>query len=52
MSVIKLEFDDIFRDISAKVSKIDQSKFIKTGKVPVIDQGKDFIAGYSDEESM
>jgi type I restriction enzyme, S subunit len=47
-----LPFDDVFRDVSSKANKLDQSEFSRSGKYPIIDQGQDFIAGYTDDSTL
>ena len=39
-----------FEDISALVAKVKKSDCKPLGKYPVVDQGRDFIAGYTDRE--
>lgn len=47
----KYEFSDCLVDNNVgRSSQINASEIHKTGKFPVIDQGQDYIAGYSDEE--
>lgn len=42
-------FHELFDSISSKSFQINASKYQKIGKIPVIDQSQNFIAGYSDE---
>ncbi len=43
---------DVFYSISPSGNKILSSKILDSGKFPVVDQGKRFIAGYTDEEGL
>jgi type I restriction enzyme S subunit len=38
--------------ISDKSKRVKQSTYLPSGKLPVIDQGQDFIGGYTDDEGM
>ncbi|MCB1156075.1 MAG: hypothetical protein KDK45_01120 [Leptospiraceae bacterium] len=50
--VIK-NFEEVLEDNSAGNFKIPKSKFESSGKIPIIDQGKNKIAGYlSDEKKI
>ena len=42
-------FDDIFEDYTKYSLKISKSLYLKSGLYPIIDQGKEEIAGYSDK---
>jgi type I restriction enzyme S subunit len=44
-------FTEVVRDVSGGNAKLPQSDYQITGTLPVIDQGKDFIAGHTDDES-
>jgi len=44
-----LPLDEAFDDVSRQGNKIPRSEYLTVGKVPVIDQGQDEIAGYWDE---
>jgi len=46
--VVKLEY--CLSDKKVKVSKLQQSQFLKIGKFPIVDQSQDLIAGYWDNE--
>lgn len=39
-------------DKTALGNKVPQSQFKKSGKVPIVDQGSDFIAGYSNSTAL
>jgi len=43
--------DCLDKEASNNKLKIKQSEFLKEGKYPVIDQGEDFIAGYTNDKS-
>jgi type I restriction enzyme S subunit len=48
----KYEFSDCIVDSNVgRANQINASEIKKDGRFPVVDQGQDFIAGYSDEES-
>ncbi len=42
-------FVDAIEDISRKGTKIPKEEYLESGEYPVIDQGQDFIAGYTDK---
>ena len=42
-------FDDIFQDYTKYSLKIPKNMYLKSGLYPIIDQGKEEIAGYSDK---
>ena len=44
------EFGNIFKAQNDKSKQIQKSSYEKTGAYPIIDQGAEFIAGYSDGE--
>ncbi|HEU4604511.1 MAG TPA: restriction endonuclease subunit S [Steroidobacteraceae bacterium] len=46
-----LPFDELIADVSAGNIKTAQSEIKSSGRFPVIDQGKDLVAGFVDEES-
>lgn len=45
----ELQFSECVNKISIK-HKIKQKHYLKNGKYPIIDQGKNFISGYSNDE--
>ncbi len=45
-------FDDTFDDCTAQVPKLQRIAYQKAGRYPVIDQSKEFIAGYTDDSSL
>ena len=48
----KIDFlDSIENEASNNSLKIKQSNFLEEGKYPIIDQGEEFIAGYTDDKS-
>lgn len=51
MNVEIKNFLDVVADKSGGNTKIPQANFQKTGQYPIIDQGKEFIAGYTDDET-
>ncbi len=46
-----LDFEKVISDVSSGNIKIKKSNLLTLGKYPVIDQGKDLIAGYSNNEN-
>lgn len=44
-------FDDVIGDVSAGHAKVPQSEYLKEGQYAVVDQGKELVAGYTNEES-
>ena len=47
-----LPFEQAVDVVSDKSKRVKQSAYLPSGKLPVIDQGQDFIGGYSDDENM
>lgn len=45
-------FEDAVEDVSGGNSKIKQSNYLTAGQYPIIDQGKDLIGGYTDDEDL
>ena len=45
----ELPFTRTFDDKTAQAHKVDQDRFLSSGKYPIIDQGQSFIAGYADD---
>jgi type I restriction enzyme S subunit len=43
---------DVFYPISVSKNKIKTSEILEKGKIPVVDQGQSFIAGYTDKEDL
>ena len=43
-------FTDIFEDVTKYGKKIPTSEYLESGKYPIIDQGQNDIAGYTNEE--
>lgn len=46
-----LLFNDVLRDVSRSVRRIPQKEFLDIGLYPIVDQGQQLIAGYSNEET-
>ena len=42
-------FTDLFLDVTKDGHKIPKENYLPQGKYPIIDQGQEYIAGYSDE---
>lgn len=47
----KVPFADAFTEVSRGTKKFKQSEYAEIGAHPIVDQGKEAIAGYSDEEN-
>lgn len=50
-TIIKKDFLSVISDITSQFNKIKKGDYLINGKYPIIDQGKEFIAGYTNEES-
>jgi len=46
------EFDETCLPVSDGGRKVPQKAYLKSGLYPVVDQGEDLVAGYSDDASM
>ncbi|MEN4953687.1 restriction endonuclease subunit S [Stenotrophomonas sp. TWI819] len=46
-----LPFSALVRDVSGGNAKVAQSEFLSSGDLPIVDQGKSFIAGYTDSSA-
>jgi type I restriction enzyme S subunit len=46
-----LPFDEAIHDISAGNPKLQTGDYLQAGRYPIVDQGKDLIAGYYDDPS-
>lgn len=47
----KVPFADVFTEVSRGTKKFKQSEYAEIGAHPIVDQGKEAIAGYSGEEN-
>ncbi|RLC10123.1 MAG: hypothetical protein DRH43_07015 [Deltaproteobacteria bacterium] len=45
-------FDLVFKDRTARFPKLQKNEYQPAGRFPVVDQGKELIAGYCDDESL
>lgn len=45
----KLPFSKVVKDITRDYSKIPKTEYLEEGLYPIIDQGKDFICGYTND---
>jgi type I restriction enzyme S subunit len=45
-------FGDTFDDCTAQFPKLQRNAYLQNGHFPVVDQGKELIAGYTDDESL
>ncbi len=50
--MIKLPFGKIVTDVTSTFRKVKKSKYLESGKYLIIDQGKDHIAGYTDDKNL
>lgn len=51
MEIIQVPFLNIITDITSKFNKIPNKDFISNGLYPIIDQGANIIAGYTNDQS-
>jgi type I restriction enzyme, S subunit len=49
---INIPFEKAFKDTTRLGTKIPASAYLKEGSIPVVDQGKEFISGYVDDDSV
>ena len=45
-------FDSVIADISRRSNKLKKRDYRSQGKYPAIDQGQEFIGGYSDDDAL
>ena len=45
----KLPFSKVVKDVTRNYSKIPKTEYLKEGLYPIVDQGKDFICGYTND---
>ena len=50
MIMEKINFNDLMVDCTSKGKKIKKNDYLEVGDYPIIDQGKNLIAGYTDNE--
>lgn len=48
---IKVPYQDVVNNVSTTNKRIKQRDYLESGKYPIIDQGKQLIGGYTDDES-
>ena len=46
-----LPFEAVVEDVSAGNNKVQKGDYLPAGLYPVVDQGQEFVGGYSDDES-
>ncbi len=51
MSLQKVPFLDVFKDASGGNIKTPQKELLEEGKIPVVDQGQQLVAGYVNERA-
>ena len=49
---VETEFRKIVKSISLTGKKLKQKEYLQSGKFPVIDQGQDFIGGFTDKKEL
>jgi type I restriction enzyme S subunit len=47
-----MSFEQAVEVISDRSKRVKQREYLPSGKLPVIDQGQDFIGGYTDDENL
>ena len=47
----RVSFTDVFSEVSREVKKFKRNQYMEYGAHPIVDQGQELIAGYSDEET-
>jgi type I restriction enzyme, S subunit len=52
MSLETLSFSEAFKDVTGGNHKVQTNEYLSKGKFPIVDQGKQLIAGYVDNEEM
>ncbi|DAC18693.1 MAG TPA: restriction endonuclease subunit S [Candidatus Poseidoniales archaeon] len=52
MSLETLSFPEAFKDVTGGNHKVKTNEYLTEGTFPIIDQGKELIAGYVDNEEM
>ena len=48
----KLSFLDVFDDVTGGNVKTKLGDYLAVGAIPIVDQGKELISGYSDDEQV
>jgi len=51
MSINKLPFLEVFKDVTGGNKKTPQSEFLVAGDIPVVDQGQQLVAGFINDRS-
>lgn len=46
------KFDEVLKDLTRNFVKIPTSEYVDSGKFPIVDQGKNLIAGYSNIDAV
>ena len=52
MSVYRVPFFDALEDVTGGNAKLQTASYQSVGQFPIVDQGQEFIAGYSDDEEL
>lgn len=48
----QLGFSDLFENVTSSIRKLPRGEYLASGRFPVVDQGEDFIGGWSADESL
>ncbi|MBZ9842196.1 restriction endonuclease subunit S [Mesorhizobium sp. CA5] len=51
MSVVALPFEKVFEDASSGNLKVQKGDYVAVGRHPIVDQGQEFIGGYTDDSA-
>lgn len=46
-----IEFSKVFDTLTSKPYQINKSEYMESGKYPIVDQGKEFIIGYTNDDN-
>ena len=48
----RLSFDEIFKVENDKKTQVQKTQYKAVGRTPIVDQGQDFIVGYTDQDEI
>ena len=48
----RISFDLLFRNVTSSSHKLPASQYLPSGRFPVIDQGEQFVGGFTDDETL
>lgn len=49
---LNAQFDELFKVVNRKEAQVVASEYLPKGRIPIVDQGQRFIAGYTDDDSV